>query len=108
MPRARLPSNVVALGIISLLNDISSEMIFPLLPAFLTSVIGAGPAFLGAVEGAADSLSSLLRLPTGWLSDRMRRKPLVVAGYAVGNLARPCMAWATAPWHVLVVLQTAF
>jgi MFS family permease len=78
-------------------------MVFPLLPVFLTSVLGAGPLFLGVVEGAADSASSLLRLPFGWLADRMRRKPLVVAGYALANLARPGIALATAPWHVLVL-----
>ncbi len=103
MRRPALPPNVVALGVVSLLNDISSEMIFPLLPAFLTVVVGASPAFLGVVEGAADTVSSLLRLPTGWLSDRVRRKPLVVAGYAIANFARPLFAWASAPWHVLVI-----
>jgi MFS family permease len=103
MPERRLDRNVVTLGVVSLLNDASSEMIFPLLPAFLTTVIGAGPAVLGAIEGTADSLSSLLRLPAGWLSDRMRRKPLVVGGYALANLARPLVAAATAPWHVLAI-----
>jgi MFS family permease len=102
MPGRRLDRNVVALGVVSLLNDASSEMIFPLLPAFLT-VIGAGPTILGAIEGTADSLSSLLRLPAGWLSDRVHRKPLVVGGYALANLARPFVAAATAPWHVLVI-----
>jgi len=102
MSGRRLDRNVVALGVVSLLNDASSEMIFPLLPAFLT-VIGAGPTILGAIEGTADSLSSLLRLPAGWLSDRVHRKPLVVGGYALANLARPFVAAATAPWHVLVI-----
>src|ERR1044072_7252887 len=75
----RLPKNVVTLGVASLLNDVSSEMIFPLLPVFLTAVRGAGPLYLGFVEGAADSMSALLRLPFGWLADRVSRKPLVVA-----------------------------
>ena len=78
-------------------------MIFPFLPVFVTTVLGAGPAFLGIVEGTADTMSALLRLPFGWLSDRMRRKPLVVAGYAIANLVRPVLALATAPWHVLAV-----
>jgi MFS family permease len=99
----RLDRNVIALGVVSLLNDVSSEMIFPLLPAFLTTVLGAGPTFLGAVEGAADSVSSLLRIPAGWFADRSRRKPLVVAGYATANLVRPAIAAATAPWHVLAI-----
>ena len=103
MSPRRLDRNVIALGVASLLNDVSSEMIFPLLPAFLTSVLGASPTFLGAIEGTADSVSSLLRIPSGWLADRHRRKPLVVAGYAVANLVRPAVAAATAPWHVLAI-----
>ena len=106
MARPRLDRNVVALGIASLLNDASSEMIFPLLPAFLTTVVGAGPAFLGMIEGVADSVSSLLRMPAGWLADRMPRKPLVVGGYALASFARPLIALATAPWHVLAVRVT--
>jgi MFS family permease len=78
-------------------------MIFPLLPLFVTAVLGAGPTFLGAIEGAADTVSSLLQVPFGRLADRARRKPLVVGGYAAANLARPLVALATAPWHVLVV-----
>jgi MFS family permease len=100
---SRLPKNVVTLGVASLLNDISSEMIFPLLPVFLTTVLGAGPLYLGFVEGAADSISALLRLPFGWLADRAPRKPLVVGGYAVANVVRPAIALATAPWHVLAI-----
>jgi MFS family permease len=99
----RLPKNVVTLGVASLLNDVSSEMIFPLLPVFLTAVLGAGPLYLGFVEGAADSMSALLRLPFGWLADRVSRKPLVVAGYAIANVVRPAIAVAAAPWHVLAV-----
>ncbi len=103
MARRRLDRNVVTLGVTSFLNDASSEMIFPLLPAFLTTVLGASPTVLGAIEGAADSAASLLRLPAGWLSDRLPRKPLVVGGYAIANLARPLVAVATAPAHVLAV-----
>lgn len=106
MARSRLDRNVVTLGIASLLNDASSEMIFPLLPAFLTTVVGAGPAFLGMLEGLADTVSSLLRMPAGWLADRLPRKPLVIGGYAIANLARPFIALATAPWHVLAVRVT--
>lgn len=103
MARPPLDRNVVVLGIASLLNDASSEMIFPLLPAFLTSVLGASPTVLGAIEGAADSVSSLLRLPAGWLSDRLRRKPLIVGGYAMATFSRPLVALATAPLHVLLI-----
>jgi len=102
--RPRLPAAVLALGFASLLNDVGSEMIFPLLPLFLTQTLGAGPAFLGLVEGAADALASLLKLASGAVSDRLaRRKPLVVLGYGVAGLVRPLVAVAAAPWHVLAV-----
>ena len=79
-------------------------MIYPLLPSFLTGVLGAGPAFVGLVEGLAESVASLVKLASGRISDQMRRrKPLIVGGYTLSSLARPLVAVATAPWHVLVV-----
>jgi len=100
----RLGRNVVALGVVSLLTDTSTEMVTPLLPLFLTTVLGAGPAFLGLVEGAAESAASLLRLLAGWWSDRLgRRKGLTLAGYSLSSATRPILALAVAPWHVLVV-----
>jgi MFS family permease len=99
---APLPRNVKTLGVVSLLNDASSEMIYPLLPTFLTGVLGASPALLGVIEGIAEATSSLLKLVSGRLSDRLpRRKPIVVAGYALASVARPLIGLATAPWHVL-------
>ncbi|HYU43153.1 MAG TPA: MFS transporter [Vicinamibacteria bacterium] len=99
-----LPPTVRRLGLVSLLTDASSEMIYPLLPSFLTGVLGAGPAFVGLVEGLAESVASLLKLASGRISDRMRRrKPLIVGGYTLSSLARPLVAAAMAPWHVLVV-----
>jgi MFS family permease len=96
--------NVLWLGIVSLLTDLSSEMIYPLLPFFLTHTLGAGPAFLGIVEGIAETTASLLKLASGWVSDRVgRRKPLVLAGYGIASIARPLIAIATAPWHVLLI-----
>src|SRR5689334_17370511 len=81
---ALMGRNVYVLSVVSFLNDISTEMIYPLIPVFLTTVLGAGAGFVGAIEGAAESTASLLKLASGWWSDRMRRrKPLVVAGYAV-------------------------
>lgn len=103
----RLPWTVIALGLTSFFADVGSEMIFPLLPVFLTEVLRAGPSFLGIVEGAADTVSGLLRLAAGNLADRLpRRKPLVVFGYALAGLARPLVAFATAPWHVLAIRLT--
>jgi MFS family permease len=101
---SRLPTQVKALGVVSLLTDASSEMIYPLLPAFLTGTLRAGPAFLGLVEGAAEAVASALKIVSGRISDRSaRRKPLVVAGYALASAARPLVALATAPVHVLAI-----
>jgi MFS family permease len=99
-----LPRAVKALGLVSLLTDASSEMIYPLLPAFVTGVLGAGPAFLGAIEGLAETTAALLKLVAGRLADRLpRRKPLVVAGYALSSATRPLVALAAAPVHVLAI-----
>jgi MFS family permease len=97
-----LPRNVKALGIVSLLNDASSEMIFPLLPAFVTTTLGASPAALGAIEGAAEAAAALVKVAAGRLSDRTaRRKPLVLAGYSLASLARPLIAATSAASQVL-------
>jgi hypothetical protein len=85
--RRGLTRNVVILGFVSLLNDAASEMIYPLLPVFLTSVLGAGPATLGVIEGIAESTASFLKLYSGYISDRVRRrKGWIVAGYAISNI----------------------
>jgi MFS family permease len=98
-----LPRAVVGLGLVSLLTDASSEAIFPLLPAFLAS-LGASNAFIGLVEGAAEFVANLLKYLTGLAADRRARlKPLVLIGYGVSTIARPLMALAIAPWHVLAV-----
>ncbi|HWU37977.1 MAG TPA: MFS transporter [Candidatus Acidoferrum sp.] len=97
-----IPPNVKALGMVSFFTDTSTEMIYPLLPLFLTRTLGAGVAFVGLVEGVAESTASLLKLISGWLSDRLRkRKALVVWGYGLSSLTRPLMAMALLPAHVL-------
>ncbi len=102
----RLPRTVVALGIVSLLTDVSSEMIYPLLPAFLAG-LGASGAFIGLVDGVAETVASLLKLASGFIADRVsRRKPLVLVGYGIASLVRPLVALARAPWHVLVIRAT--
>ncbi len=104
MKPERLPRSVVWFGVVSLLTDASSEMIYPLLPRFLSSVLGAPKEFIGAVEGVAEATASLLKLISGRLADRMhRKKPLTVVGYALSSLVRPLVALATAPWMVLAV-----
>ncbi len=101
---AWLRGNVAWLSLVSFLNDAASEMIYPLLPLFLTGTLGAGAAVLGAIEGAAESASSLLKLASGWVSDRFgRRKPLVTIGYTLAAAARPLIAIAASPWHVLAI-----
>ncbi|MFH1764382.1 MAG: MFS transporter [Gemmatimonadota bacterium] len=105
--RALLKGNVGALAGTSFLNDTASEMAYPLLPLFLVGTLGAGPAFLGMVEGIAESTASLAKLAGGFLSDRVgRRKALVVGGYSLASLARPFLALAAAPWHVLAIRFT--
>jgi MFS family permease len=100
--RWRLPRNVIALGLVSLFNDASSEIIYPLLPLFLTGTLGASKSFVGLVEGISESASSLLKLPAGWLSDRVgKRKLLVVFGYGLASIVRPLLAITSAAWQVL-------
>lgn len=100
----RLPRTVIALGAVSLLTDLSSEMIYPLLPVFLSTVLGAGPLAIGAIEGAAESVAALLKLASGWWSDRLpRRKPLVVAGYGIASFARPLIGLAQGIGQVLAI-----
>ena len=96
----KLPRVVWLLGLASLLNDVSSEAIFPLLPTFLAS-LGAPMSFLGLIEGSADALSSLIKMASGKLSDRGPRRTLVASGYAMPAIARALIAAAVAPWQVL-------
>ena len=99
-----LAPNVVWMGVVSFLNDLSSDMIFPFIPIFLTSVLGASYTFVGLVEGVADATASILKIISGWLADRwQRRKPLVVLGYSLSAVSKPILAFALAPWHVLAV-----
>lgn len=101
---SRLHPTVRRLGIVSLLTDASSEMIYPLLPAFLTGTLRAGPALVGLVEGLAEMTAALVKVLSGRVSDQMRRrKPLVVIGYGLSSMVRPLVALAVAPVHVLLV-----
>ncbi len=99
-----ITGNVLFLGLVSLFTDISSEMIYPLLPIFLTTVLGGGPAFLGVIEGVAESTASVLKLVSGIISDRVRaRNNLVLGGYGLSALARPLIGLATSPLVVLFI-----
>lgn len=104
-PLLALPRTVWLLGWVSLINDAASDLIYPLLPIYLASVLLAGPRALGLIEGVAEMVGSLLKLYSGVVADRIaRRKPLVVAGYALAALARPLIALA-AVWPVVLLLR---
>jgi len=99
-----ITKNVFVLSVASFLTDVSTEIIYPLLPIFLTTVLGAGTAFVGLVEGIAETTASLWKLFSGWLSDRLnKRKSIVVLGYTLSGLTRPLIAISTASWHILAV-----
>lgn len=100
----RLGRNVWALAAVSFLTDVASDMTYPLLPVFLASVLGASATAVGAIEGAAESTAALLKLASGWWSDRVaRRKPLVVAGYGIASLIRPLIGLAQSAAQVLAI-----
>lgn len=105
-PTARwMPTrNVMALAAVSFLTDASSEIIAPLLPLFLVGTLGATVSMVGVIEGSAEAAASLLKLASGWWSDRVsRRKPLIVAGYAIASLVRPLVAIAQTATQVLAI-----
>lgn len=97
-----IAANVFFLGLVSLLNDTSSEMIFTLLPLFLANVLGAAPTVIGLVEGVAESTASFLRIGSGWLSDKIgRRKLLAFSGYALSTAMKPLM-YIAASWGLVL------
>jgi len=99
---ARMPSGVWALGFVSLLMDVSSEMIHSLLPLFMVTVLGASALTVGVIEGIAESTALLVKVFSGVLSDYLgRRKGLAVVGYALGALTKPMFALATGIGMVL-------
>jgi MFS family permease len=100
----RLDRNVYALAAVSFFTDVATEMIYPLLPLFLSTSLGASASFVGAIEGAAESVAALLKLASGWWSDRVRkRKVFVVAGYTLASVVRPLVALAQSATQVLLI-----
>lgn len=103
----RVDPGVVALGWVSFLTDVASDMIFPLLPDFLTRTLKAGPAAVGLIEGVAEATASFAKMLSGWWSDRVRRrKPIVVAGYTLAALVRPLVGLASSWGQVLAIRFT--
>src|SRR2546429_3707170 len=101
-PSSTLPRQVKLFGWVSLLNDFASEMIYPLLPAFITGVLGGGAQALGALDGAAEFAAAVVKLGAGRLADRTsRRGPLIVLGYLIAVVVRPVIAVTGAAWQVI-------
>ncbi len=98
--------NVVVLGLVSCLTDVSTEMIFPLLPLFLAT-LGAGAEILGLIEGIATSAAAFFAFVSGWLSDKMgKRKPIILGGYSLSAVAKPLFALA-ASWPQVLIFRFA-
>lgn len=98
----KIPPAVKGLAAVSLWNDVASEMVYPLLPAFITGTLGGGATILGALDGAAELMSAALKWITGRLADRPRwRAPLILGGYAIAVLTRPVIALASSAWQVV-------
>ena len=106
-PRKKLPRTVVVLGLVSFFNDFASDIVIPLIPILLATVLAAGPLALGFIEGVADAVASLLKLWSGRHSDIMsgRRKRLAMAGYTLSNIARPLLGLAGS-WPMILVLRS--
>lgn len=101
---SKIPKNIFVLGLVSFLTDVSSDMIYPVLPIFLSDVLGSSKLFIGLIEGIAESTASILQIFSGWLSDRLRkRKFLVVVGYGLSALGKPILSLVTEGWQVLTL-----
>src|SRR6185437_12901016 len=103
----KLPRTVIVLGLVSFFNDFASDIVVPLIPILLATVLAAGPIALGLIEGVADAVASLLKLWAGRHSDIMsgRRKGLTVAGYTLSNITRPMLGLAGS-WPLILVLRS--
>ncbi len=103
--KPRIPRPVWFLGLTSLFTDAATEMIYPLLPVYLSRVLGAGPVSLGIIEGVAEGVNSLLKVISGYWTDRSkRRRPIVIGGYAISSIARPFIA-VTMSWPQVLVIR---
>ncbi|MBU4374570.1 MAG: MFS transporter [Euryarchaeota archaeon] len=97
-----IKKNVFVLGLVSFFTDISSEMLYPIIPIFLTTVLGAPMVVVGIIEGVAESTASILKVISGWLSDKVgKRKPFVIYGYSLSAVAKPLLALAYT-WHFVL------
>ena len=100
-----LTRNLIIVGFVSLFTDLSSQMVFPLIPLYLTTVLGAGAWVVGLVEGAAETTASLLKVFSGYWSDKIkRRKPFVLAGYGLSSITKPLFAF-TYTWPLVLIVR---
>src|ERR1700752_5342377 len=100
-----IPRPVWSLGRTSLFTDASTEMIYPLLPVYLSRVLGASAVSLGIIEGVAEGVNSLLKVLSGYWSDRVsHRRPIVIVGYALSSIARPFIA-VTRTWPQVLAIR---
>ena len=103
--RVGVSRNIFALGIVSFFNDIASEMLYPVVPIFLTSILGAPVAIVGLIEGIAESTASILKVVSGWFSDRFRsRKPFMVSGYSCSALSKILLGLAYG-WPLVLIAR---
>lgn len=103
--KLKIPKNVFILGLVSFFNDIASEMIYPLVPIFLTSVLGAPVSVVGLIEGIAESIASILKVISGWMSDKMqKRKPFVISGYSLSAFSKIIFSLAYS-WPVVLLAR---
>lgn len=104
MQKRKIDRSIFTLGLVSLFTDISSQMIYPLLPVFLSSVLGVSTTFIGLLEGIAEGTASILKVFSGWFSDKLKkRKPIIFLGYSLSTIGKPFLYLATSGWHVLIV-----
>ena len=101
-----LSHNVRVLSGVSFFQDAASEMLYPVLPLFITGVLGAPPAVVGLIEGLAEGTASILKVASGWLADRMRRKPLIAVGYGLSSISKLLIGLAYA-WPLVLVARVA-
>ena len=105
MEKQKLPRNVKIVAVTSFLTDVSSEMVINTLPLFLKNVLGVKTSIIGLIEGVAESISSFLRLFSGWFSDRLqKRKLLAVVGYGISALFKPLFYFAHS-WEVVAAAR---
>ena len=100
-----ISKNVLALGLVSFFNDVASEMIYPIVPIFLTSILGAPVAVVGLIEGIAESTASILKAVSGWLSDKsQKRKPFAIAGYSLSSISKVLLSLAFS-WPLVLLAR---